>query len=159
MKKRVVIILLTIVASIWLGYLFLLGCFLGFLTTRQLAGKSVGERGRVRSIIIPFRGKGIHLHHWLCSLGLIGFSSATGIYFLTSTITYGLLAGLVFQGIFCYSDWHIILVRRRQKRGGKPSLPPGEPAELVLSEIPLLAAPEGPGISQTDSSLDNGRTE
>lgn len=153
MKKGAVVIVLTIAASVWLGYLFFIGCFLGFLTTRQLAGKSAGERGKLRSIVIPFRGRGIHLHHWLFSLGLIGFSSATGIYFLTSTITYGLLAGLVFQGIFCYSDWHIILVRRVSNKNGKTLIP--EPAEPALSDTLSLELPEGLRLSQTDLPFDN----
>lgn len=134
MKKRVIISALTIAASFWLGYLFFVGCFVAFLTTRQLAGKSAGERGRIRSVVIPFRGWRIHLHHWLWSLGLIGLSTATGIYFLTSAITYGLLAGLIFQGIFCYSDWHVILVRRRPKKSEMPLIPAGETAERALPE-------------------------
>lgn len=119
MKKKPVIILLTITVSIMLGYLFLLSWLLGFLAIRHMAGKSVGERGKVRSIIISFRGRGIHLHHWLYSLCLIGFSFTTGFYFLTPTITYGLLGGLVFQGIYCYSDWYVILIGRTSNKNLK----------------------------------------
>ncbi len=114
MKKKLVAILPIIVASITLGYLFFLSWLLGFLASKYVAGKSVGERGKVRSIVIPFRRWGIHLHHWLYSLCLIGLSSTTGIHFLTPAITCGLLGGLVFQGIYCYSDWQIILISRRQ---------------------------------------------
>ncbi|MFC1941122.1 hypothetical protein ACFLWL_01745 [Chloroflexota bacterium] len=120
MKKKLVTVLLTIAASITLGYLFLLSWLLAFLATKNVAGKSVGERGKVRSIIIPFRGWAIHLHHWLYSLGLIAFSSTTGIYFLTPTITYGLLGGLVFQGIYCYNDWHVILNRQTSNKSERP---------------------------------------
>jgi len=117
MKKKLAAILSIIVASIALGYLFFLSWLLGFLASRYVAGKSVGERGRVGSIVIPFKRWGIHLHHWLYSLGLISLSSTTGIYFLTPTITCGLLGGLVFQGIYCYSDWQVILISRRQATG------------------------------------------
>ena len=116
MKKRLFAISLLIVATIMLGYLFLLSWLLGFLSSKYVAGKSVGERGKVRSIVIPFRRWGIHLHHWLYSLCLISLSSTTGMHFLTPTITYGLLGGLVFQGIYCYSDWHVILISRHQTR-------------------------------------------
>ncbi len=139
MKKKLVIILLTIAVSIMLGYLFLLSWLLGFLAIRQVAGKSAGERGKVRSIIIPFiRGRRIHLHHWLYSLGLIGFSVATGFHFLTPTITYGLLGGLVFQGIYCYSDWHVILIRRTSNKSKRPPRPIVEPGERALSVTPAL---------------------
>ena len=47
---------------------------------------------------------------------LVILSSITGIYILTSTITYGLLGGLIFQGIYCYSDWHVILINRHETR-------------------------------------------
>jgi hypothetical protein len=114
MKKRLFTISSTIVATIMLGYLFFLSWLVGFLASRYLAGKSVGEQGKLKSIVIPFRRLGIHLHHWIYSLCLIGFSSVSGMYFLTPAITYGLLGGLVFQGIYCYGDWHVLLVRRHQ---------------------------------------------
>ena len=116
MKKRLVVILLTIVATITLGYLFFLSLLLGFLGSKYMAGNSAGERGKAKSIVIPFRRRVIHLHHWLYSLGLVSLSFTTGMHFLTPEITYGLLGGLVFQGIYCYGDWHIILVSRRQTR-------------------------------------------
>ena len=112
MKKKLIAILLTIVVSVTLGYLFFLSWLLGFLAGKYVAGKSIGERGKVRSIVIPLRSWGIHLHHWLYALGLIGLSSTTGMHFLTPTITFGLLGGLVFQGIYCYGDWHRILISR-----------------------------------------------
>ncbi len=114
MKKKLVIILSTIVASIAFGYLFFLSWLLGFLASKYVAGKSSGERGKARSIIIPFRRWKIHLHHWISSLCLIGISSTIGIHFLTPAITFGLLGGLAFQGIYCYSDWHVILISRRK---------------------------------------------
>ena len=45
---------------------------------------------------------------------LVSLSFTTGMHFLTPEITYGLLGGLVFQGIYCYGDWHVILVSRHQ---------------------------------------------
>jgi hypothetical protein len=114
MKKKLVTILPTIAATIALGYLFFLSWLLGFLSSKYVAGKSAGERGKVRSIVIPFRRWQVHVHHWLYFLCLIGLSSLTGIHFLTPAITFGLLGGSVFQGIYCYRDWHIILISRHQ---------------------------------------------
>jgi len=148
MKKKLVTILLTIAASITFGYLFILSWLLGFLVTKHMAGKSVGERGKVRSIIIPLRGWTIHLHHWLYSLCLITFSSATGIHFLTPTITYGLLGGLVFQGIYCYSDWHIILNRRTSNKIERPLKSTGEPEERALPITPASGGFEERSLSR-----------
>jgi hypothetical protein len=122
MKKRLIIILSTIAMSIMLGYLFFLSLLLGILASKYVAGGSVGERGKVRSIIVPFIRWRIHFHHWLYSLWLMGFSFATGIYFLTPIITYGLLSGVTFQGIYSYNDWHVILIKRH-KIGDKAHLP------------------------------------
>ena len=122
MKKRLFAILSTLVFAIMLGYLFLLSWLIGFLASKYVAGKSVGERGKVRSVVIPLRRWGVHLHHWLYSLFLISLSFSTGMHFLTPEITYGLLGGLVFQGIYCYGDWHVILVSRHQTRAGERSV-------------------------------------
>ncbi len=121
MKKRLFAILSTLVFAIMLGYLFLLSWLIGFLASKYLAGKSVGERGKVRSVVIPLRRWGVHLHHWLYSSFLISLSFTTGMHFLTPEITYGLLGGLVFQGIYCYGDWHVILVSRHQTRARERS--------------------------------------
>ncbi len=122
MKKKLFAILSTLVFAIILGYLFLLSWLIGFLASKYMAGKSVGERGKVRSVVIPLRRWGVHLHHWLYSLFLISLSFTTGMHFLTPEITYGLLGGLVFQGIYCYGDWHVILVSRHQTRAGERSV-------------------------------------
>ena len=90
MKKRLFTILSTGVFTIILGYLFLLSWLIGFLASKYMAGKSIGERGKVRSVVIPLRRWGVHLHHWLYSLLLISLSFTTGMHFLTPAITYGL---------------------------------------------------------------------
>jgi uncharacterized metal-binding protein len=81
-----------------------------------MAGKTNGKQGRIRSIVIPFGRHEVHLHHWLISSGIIILSLIIGVQFLASVIFYGVLSGLVFQGIYCYSDWHKILIPRRHQR-------------------------------------------
>ena len=97
-----------------LGYLFALSLLLGLLTSRFIAGKSTGVKGKIRSIVIPFGKQRVHLHHWLYSLWLIGISFVTGFHFLSPLITYGFLGGSMFQGIYSYGDWHVILVKQKQ---------------------------------------------
>ena len=117
MKRKLLTILSTVIAGITLGYLFLLGWLLAFFTARYVAGESAGVQGKLGSIIIPFRRWRIHIHHWLYSLWLMGLSMLTGIHFLTPSITYGLLGGLIFQGIYSYHDWHIVLTSSRKTSG------------------------------------------
>ena len=113
MKRKLVCILLVLATSIILGYLFFVGWLLGFVLTKYMAGKTNGKQGRIRSIVIPFGKHGVHLHHWLISTGIIILALAMNIPFLTSPISYGLLGGSVFQGIYSYSDWNKILVSPR----------------------------------------------
>ncbi len=112
MKMKLVAIISTVITGFMFGYLFLLSLLIGFLASKYVAGKSAGKQGKLKSIIIPFIRWRIHLHHWLYSLWLIGFSSLTGMHFLTPVITYGLLGGSAFQGVYCYGDWHIIFISR-----------------------------------------------
>ncbi|MEE8414129.1 MAG: hypothetical protein V3R96_06215 [Dehalococcoidales bacterium] len=125
MKKRLITISIAATAGIILGYLFILSWLLGLLVSKYVAGKSSGEKGRVRSIIIPFPRWRIHLHHWLYSLCLMGFSLAIGVHFLSPTVTYGLLGGSVFQGIYYYNDWHVIAVRKSRAREKRTSTETG----------------------------------
>jgi len=135
MKKRLFAILLTMVSTMILGYLFLLSLLAGFLASKYVAGKSVGEPGKIRSIVIPIRRWGIHVHHWLYSLCLIGLSLTTGMHFLTPTITYGLLGGLIFQGTYCYSDWHVVLISRHQTRKRERLVSPSKNGTLSKSGL------------------------
>ena len=126
MKKRLVAIMSAVVAAVMLGYLFLLSLLIGFIASKLLAGKSAGERGKIRSVVIPLRRWAVHLHHWLYSSFLISLSFTTGTHFITPEVTYGLLGGLVFQGIYCYGDWHVILISRHQTGTGGRSADTGD---------------------------------
>lgn len=115
MKRKLVCIPPLLATGIILGHLFFVGWLLGFVLTKYMAGKAGGKQGRVKSIVIPFGKYNIHFHHWLISSGIIIFSLLTNICFLASAIFYGVLSGLVFQGVYCYSDWHRILITRRHQ--------------------------------------------
>ncbi|MDY6893278.1 MAG: hypothetical protein SVO26_06160 [Chloroflexota bacterium] len=114
MKRKSIAILSIVVTSVTLGYHFFLSWLLGFVVCKYLSSKTEGEPSKVVSIIIPVGRWRLHLHHWICSLGFIGLSTTTDIYFLSPAVTYGLLGGLVFQGIYCYNDWYRI-IRSRER--------------------------------------------
>jgi len=116
MGRKVATILLTLVSALLFGYLFIISVAMGFLASKFFAGKSTGKRGRLNSLLIPFGKWRIHLHHWLYSLWLISISLATGMYFIAPGITYGTLGGMTFQGIYCYKDWHIIMITKKLKQ-------------------------------------------
>ena len=107
-----------VVASLTVGYIFVFSWIAGHLAGNLGGGKIEGQAGRVKSIVIPIGARWkLHLHHWICSLSLLTASAASGFFILGPHVTYGFLGGLAFQGIYCYSDWHRVLIRRRQLMG------------------------------------------
>ena len=111
MRKKVILISL-IAVPIFLGIFSCQTWFAAFLATKYLAGRTDGEQGIARSLIIPWRNYRIHLHHWLVTLIVGGVLWAKGFYILTPEAFYGVVAAVVFQGIYCYKDWYRIIRRR-----------------------------------------------
>jgi hypothetical protein len=112
MKKRFAATTSIAFITLALGYLLAVSLLIGFLTSKYLSGKTTGERGKIGSVRIPFKRWRIHLHHWLYSLALIAIFAATDFQLLTPGLTYGFLCGVTIQGVYCYEDWHRILVDR-----------------------------------------------
>lgn len=110
-RKRLVVFGL-LPAGFGLGYLFYLGCVAGFAICKVCGGAESGLQGRVRSIIIPLRTHELHLHHWLLSAVATVTSAIQGFSLIAPGLFYGVLGGLILQGILCYDDWHRIIKRR-----------------------------------------------
>lgn len=110
-KKKVVLIGLVAVCIV-LGVMCYKAWFAAFFITKFLSGRKEGRQGVVRSIIIPWRSYQLHLHHWLIAVVVGVALLAKGVYIMTPEVFYGVLAAAVFQGIYCYGDWHRIIKRR-----------------------------------------------
>jgi Kef-type K+ transport system membrane component KefB len=68
---------------------------------------------RFRSLIFEIKNWRFHLHHWLvCSLVLI--SSFFFDFLSLPNFVLGFLGGMIFQGIYCYDDWHKILIKTKR---------------------------------------------
>jgi len=110
-RKKLVLIALLPSGIAW-GYVFYLSCAAGFAISHYCGGEESGRPGRVKSIIIPLRRHELHLHHWfLATLAAVG-SALQGFFLVRPEFFYGILGGLVFQGIYCYKDWHRIVRKR-----------------------------------------------
>jgi len=112
MKKKATLITL-LSTGIILGYLSFISLAVGFLIAKYLGGKTVGERGKLRSFFVPLGKHKIHLHHWFISSWIIVITLFKSTYFLPPDLFYGFLGGLAFHGIYCYRDWYKILIPRR----------------------------------------------
>jgi hypothetical protein len=121
MRKKLVLLGL-LPAGLSLGFLFYLGCAVGFGICKFCGGADSGIQGRVRSIIIPLHDYEVHLHHWLLSLVAVATSALQGFFIVAPGLFYGVLGGLVLQGIFCYNDWHRMHSSRREYHTSIPEL-------------------------------------
>jgi len=88
---------------------FLYGMFLGYLICFFLAGKSVGEKGIVPSIIFTIKNYRFHLHHWFL-LALLFFLQFFRKASFSETMN-GFIIGGILQGIYNYSDWYQIVTK------------------------------------------------
>ncbi len=90
------------------------GTLLGYFITKFFSGKQTGSPGKIKSLAFNIGDYRLHLHHWL--LGLIVLIFAIWHQFLPfSHFSFGFLGGLIFQGIFCYSDWRRILTKEKNE--------------------------------------------
>ena len=90
------------------------GIILGYILSKIFCGKNTGQVGIIKSIVFNIGKWRFHLHHWL-----IGFSILISVLLLKFSLplapfSFGFLGGLVFQGIFDYSDWHKILIKKNK---------------------------------------------
>ena len=108
-KRKTVTILALFVAVVLLGRLFLLYWFAGFILSRIVSSKRPGAKGRFKSVVIPLYRWRLHIHHWLYSVCLLAIVTTFNIHFISPMIVYGILGGFIFQGIYFYNDWHIII--------------------------------------------------
>ena len=112
--KRKIALLVLLSTGIILGYLSFIAWSVGFLIAKYLGSKKVGEPSKIKSQFIPLGKYRIHLHHWiLSSCAIIVFAVFKGAHVLPSDLFYGFFGAIVFHGIYCYSDWHRILVLRQ----------------------------------------------
>lgn len=111
MRKKIVLISM-IAVFILLGICCYKTWFAAFVATKYLSGRTDSRQGIVRSIIIPWRNHQLHLHHWFLALIIGGVFMVKGFYILTPEVFYGCLSAIIFQGIYCYEDWHRIIKRK-----------------------------------------------
>lgn len=117
MKRKKFVLITLLLPGILLGFLFYPACGIGFAVSKYCSGKRDGQCGRVRSVIISWRGFRLHLHHWMLSTvaGIAG--AVAGFSLFSPALFYGFIGGLVFQGIYCYGDWHRIISRKKHDPG------------------------------------------
>ena len=135
MRKKIVLISL-IVGFCFCGVLCYKTWIVAFVITKCLSGRTDGKPGIVKSFIIPWRNYQFHFHHWFIALIIDGVCFAKGFYILAPEISYGFLSAIIFQGIYCYGDWHRIL-RKKSRSANFRAADVGLPANLPVFQVLL----------------------
>jgi hypothetical protein len=97
---------------------FLLGAPVALLSLKIFFGGALGYflahflSGKLNSVVLNIGSYKLHLHHWL--MGVVGLTAVLlyQISPLVEQLFFGFFGGLIFQGIFNYSDWHRIFVKK-----------------------------------------------
>src|SRR3990172_1529035 len=80
------------------------GALSGFLIARLLAGRNTGQVGRIKSFVLSVGRWKVHFHHWMYGVGVALSAIFFGLNLPFPQFSFGLLAGLVFQGFWNFSD-------------------------------------------------------
>jgi len=97
---------------------FFSGSSIGYFTASFFSGADEGVAGKIGPWLLSLGDWQLHLHHWLVALGflLVIVLFVRKKYQMSSVVfifTLGFLIGLIFQGIYCYDDWHNILIKKQ----------------------------------------------
>jgi len=111
-RKKLILFSLLTAGIVW-GYSFYLSWAAAFALSKFCGGRENGIPGKLRSVIIPWRRYQFHLHHWLLASLTAAVSAVSGFSLISPGLFYGFLGGLIFQGIYCYTDWHRIIISKK----------------------------------------------
>ena len=81
------------------------GGIFGYLTANFLSK-------RINSVVLSLGNYRLHFHHWMMGTLALVLTIFYNITPLMDQLFFGFLGGLIFQGIFSYSDWHRILSKQ-----------------------------------------------
>ena len=101
-------------ASMLISFELGLSLLIGYFLAAFLAGPATKQEGRFKSLIFTIRQYRVHLHHWLLSLTILSLAVLFNFFVITPGIFYGLLGGVMFQGIVNYKDWKKIVTKQSQ---------------------------------------------
>ncbi len=88
------------------------GIIFGYIISKILSGKKTGQLGIIKSRVFNIGDRRLHLHHWIFGLGILISVLIFKFSLPLAPFSFGILGGWVFQGIYDYSDWHKILIRK-----------------------------------------------
>ncbi len=90
-------------------YILVFGIVIGFFIAKLLSGKKEDEQGILKSLKFDITTFTVHLHHWFLATLILIILILLDFY---NDIIYGILIGLIIQGL-SYRDFYNIIYSRK----------------------------------------------
>ena len=103
--------MLILAGTFYYSSLFAIGLLIGFLVTTLICRKFNINEYSGKQIFVDFGNWKLHLHHWIMGLLLVGLILLGGWRPEIPAFVWGLIAGMIAEDFYNYSDWHEILVK------------------------------------------------
>ena len=90
--------------------------FAGYFAARFIAGRKTSAPNwrHIPSLAFTMGDWRVHLHHWLIFLAIFIAAAIASFFIVSPFAFYGLLGGVIFQGVFHYDDWRHIIIRQQK---------------------------------------------
>lgn len=93
----------------FISFLTMAGGLLGYSLAKWSSGEWTGRAGRIKSLRFKIGRYRFHFHHWLAGFILFFLGVFDILPLFKEALFQGAAIGIVFQGIFNYSDWYRIV--------------------------------------------------
>jgi len=112
-KKKKVISAAFLITSVYASILFTSGLLLGYLATKLFYEKYVSDDPN-KLMYLNFRGRRIHLHHWISGAVVLLAFFVFGVPFGEHKIFLGLICGFIVHDIYDFNDWTKIVTAKEK---------------------------------------------
>lgn len=102
--------------SLPLFFGLVLGYYSGKFYLENVHGKKAAGLIPIKSLVFNFGGYRIHLHHWLICSGLLVAAIFYDHFLFQSTLSQGILAGLIFHDIESDEEWYKVLAHQENTK-------------------------------------------
>lgn len=90
-------------------YVIVLGIIIGFFVANFFSGKREDKQERLKSLKFDTKKYTVHVHHWFIATSILIILAIFNFY---NDIIYGILIGLIIQGL-TYRDFYKIIYSRK----------------------------------------------
>ena len=89
---------------------FTWGIIIGYILCKVYCAVFL-ENGLVDHVILDYGKWKFHLHHWIMGIIVLALIGMLDYFYLPALFT-GFICGIILQGIYDYSNWHKIIIKK-----------------------------------------------